>query len=507
MKHEAELEMAFPSLFLQWSGIKIQVTSTMKALLKQVLSHTKGKNYLLVGPSKVGKTTTLVWLYKKLKCKSVKVLAILPKHMMQNFENVSIDSYQVVLMDFGGIQDEFGSNFCHMLSSISQHSTIVIASSSLNPCLGIFGHRQASKAYTTIATKFQSIVLQPLDHDNALDLSKHIVSGLSELEYEQIVAASCHIPGLLSVASEHPHDTNSAIELLMKDTWSLLGEAINKQGRQKENMVLLISAENNLPVKLSCYKCSQLVISCHVVYIDKGGIVHSYYPDLSELKRLLKYDIQVTQVAGGVSDQKSAVGFCFEYAVLNSLLKLDVDVLHKGQSLPTSVSFFHKAISPTRYRIPGTADSTSSMHNIQENILYLLEKDAGGIDLFSVVESGSEKFLLLIQVTVRAGDHRDKLNASILKLPPKLFAQLSIFKKLPSKAVFLFISPKLLKFSLSEGFEIVSACIPKRHWINQTYSLQLSFGIASGTYRLKLLTCLDRLEMNMDPTLCMINWN
>ena len=78
-------------------SVTIQVTSIMDKVLSdvlQALQQGKCKLVLLVGPARVGKTTTLLWLYKKLAKLNICVLPV----THSNKENVDVSSFHVFLM-------------------------------------------------------------------------------------------------------------------------------------------------------------------------------------------------------------------------------------------------------------------------------------------------------------------------------------------------------------------------------------------------------------------------
>ena len=66
----------------------------------QALKEGKCKLILLVGPAGVGKTTTLLWLYKKLEKLKVSVLPL----TQRNKENVNIKDFCVLMMDLHDLQ-------------------------------------------------------------------------------------------------------------------------------------------------------------------------------------------------------------------------------------------------------------------------------------------------------------------------------------------------------------------------------------------------------------------
>lgn len=119
----------------------------MKELLRDVLAHKSGDNntIMLVGPKKVGKTVTLLWLYKKLVSAEKCVSILSPKLIELNIENIDFGSLDILLLDLHHLHHYSECCIDTVINNCRRvHIPLVVAASSLSSCLSELGHRSAS---------------------------------------------------------------------------------------------------------------------------------------------------------------------------------------------------------------------------------------------------------------------------------------------------------------------------------------------------------------------------
>lgn len=69
---------------------EVQETDQMECLLRDILDNSIASITLLTGPKEVGKTVTLLWLYKKLVLARKSVLVLSPKIILRDIENIEL---------------------------------------------------------------------------------------------------------------------------------------------------------------------------------------------------------------------------------------------------------------------------------------------------------------------------------------------------------------------------------------------------------------------------------
>ena len=489
------------------SSVTIQITTSMIKILTDVINRDSRPFKLLTGPTRVGKTTTLLWLYKKLMQLDYNVLPIMTDHFKSISENINIETYNVILIDLHNLYSSTVD--VNTITSIIQlcitHSVVcVIAASSLSSCLTLLGYRAAGSLYSRIEALSEIYTINPLPHDKALQLARVIHQGKDDDFYDQVVDIACCIPGLICIAAKTKEEISYRIDWAMSNKWTHVANAIMKGNSQINSLLLIILAENHLPYELNELISNihmEILIRCHVVYI-KDDIVHSYYKNLTPLKKSIKADLKTTTVLGGISDERSAVGYCYEYHVLRTLLTLEIVVqcLIPSSTDVKTYSLSLKAIVPMRYNL-----AQNELSPVQMDVLYLLPKGAYSIDFFSITKINSELCLVITQLTIQQSQNKDKLKNSIDLIPQKIFNIEAIDQQqLLKNVVYIYVNPNN-DFSHANGVELLNSHISNYHWLRKK-DIVFSFTLPSPTSHALLVEELHKLRASMDPSLRLLNF-
>lgn len=260
-------------------SVKIQVTSVMKNVLHAVLqAQDKYKLILLVGPTMVGKTTTLLRLLKKLQKLGRPVLALNLNNLINNVENINVDEYSVFLMDLHELHSQLDEHFVidkFVNACCMKHKIFIAAASSISECLIDLGHRKASKMYSTFRTMFDPYLMEPLSAQQANELVKDVHGSITPDMVQYVLEESCCIPGLINMRTSSKGCFSSQLIGETNREFTLVATAINSTGTQLDNLFLLTAWKHDLPYTLydnfteGSIQMATLV-RCHVLYI-RGG--------------------------------------------------------------------------------------------------------------------------------------------------------------------------------------------------------------------------------------------
>ena len=493
---------AFPSIYNSFTpaSIKIQESEIMITVLKDILLNGK-ERILLDGPSSVGKSTCLLWLYKKLMKCGWKVLCIRPDQLQGNVENLNFYDINVLMMDL--------HNFC-AVPNLSMDSMLTVCRTSSIRCIfattsslasiSVAQHRNHSKQFQAIRKCFTTYVMKPLPNNKALELARQFHSANPEFQ-KFVTDKACGLPGHITLKAENEHDYVVAQSQIMKREWEIFIRNINESFPDIKDSLLLLSAfENKLPYTIYGFDditvIQQALVMDHILYVDTTKkCVYSYYKDLRGFKRMLRYNQYMFphhQGGGGVSDNETCLGLCFEFEAVPTLCKLNIVFcpIQSGTNKYT-VDLNLRTCHNSRYDLKN--------ETLLHSVLYLLTKRTKVIDYIAIKTIDDTKFVILIQISIQKDGNLCKCEDSFKCIPKKLFQVHEEGEQPPTNVIYIYVNP-VVDFKFDEGLTTTKNVIEGSHSSLAKSGRNFYFAMPTEESLYELNSVFRNLKESMDPS-------
>ena len=177
------------------------VTPYMTQLLTDVCNTDGEKHKLLVGPSKIGKSTLLLWLYIQLKKKGVLVKAFTYDDMNYTIDEAAklIKDVEIIVLDLHDFESSCNHSKFLQFLSICINTRVVIASSGQ-----VYIAPNSSGGVRNSINRLKTLkhyVVPPLSCEDALTFCQLCHPSLSTDSMKQVINQSGKYPGLIVLSS------------------------------------------------------------------------------------------------------------------------------------------------------------------------------------------------------------------------------------------------------------------------------------------------------------------
>ena len=474
-------------------------TDSIKSLIAEICewhqhSNEEGKeSYVkfLIGPTGIGKTFSLIWVYASL---------IDMETVLLDGKNFPLPSKGTVYFyDFNSFKVTDIELFARFIMLLKYKCCALVCASSGNILCTPDLSQLARKFILSFYQNFDKILMKPFKDDHAKQLASRFVPS-NLIDY--VVKKSSGIPGLIAIKAATQMEYDSLFFEKITMEWNRVRDAICAQEvRFLPSIKLLVAAQFNtniLATKMELSTVSTLLpISCHLIYIDSTGVPVLY---VTESKSVLKDTLssffkRTTQGMPPTTDAESAIGSCMEFRVLHHFNNMNIE-LQQVLSGSTNSMF-------TTLKLPFFQNRTDKLPDaFQPDFVYLLPEATAGIDCMAILKSvkmeGGQKLdnvLLLVQITIKKDDHGTKIRSSISNVPLKFFEKKTASNDVPHVVIYLYIAP-FCDFTVSAGMKEACNVIDSIHfnmtkkdkqWYYSQPTMDASLAILETYYELKTL--------------------
>ena len=448
----------FTPWFFNIQSEAIVVSESMTSALTLICDKPKEEPYflILVGPSGIGKSTTLLWLIYQLQTHAI----IVPGDF--NLDPSEEKMYFYDFNWFSKLTDSDKMNLVKFVMNIwLKKSTFIMAFSGTVLC-----NKKDSTLLNSllINSKYVKFEIKPLSATEGRALASKHVTNSDLLEY--VVENACGFPSLLTINPKSKADFDAKVSIIVRQDWASFLDGISPVNLM-DNIELLVAALYSTPITYlrRIEPATLLPFRCYLLYINEDNIPTLYInTKKAELEKVVQKLMDNLMATPG-SDAQSAVGNCFEFQILPHFSSLTIsikEVYHK-EDQPSDTIFL------TTLRLSYVAERFVELpHKLDANCLYLLPKGTHGIDAISIIEkinfndSSLENVLLLVQLTVEKDGHNAKLKSSVLLAGTRLFQKAaSTQSDTPQIVLFLFIAARN-QMDVSDGADIVQSIVDTR---------------------------------------------
>ena len=448
----------FASVFLKIGSEAIFVSESMTSVLTLVRNKPEGEAYylILVGPSGIGKSTTLLWLIHQFQPHAV----IVPCDF-----NITPSKEKIYFYDFNWFSKLTDSDKMKLAEFIMNvwfsDSTLIMAFSGTVLC-----NKKDSTFLNTllISSKYEKVVIKPLSATEGRTLASKYVKNSDLLEY--VIENACGFPSLLTLNPESKADFDANVSILVRQDWDSFLSGISPVNLM-DNIKLLVATLYSTPITYvrQIEPATLLPFRCYLVYINEDNIPTLY---INTKKAELKKVVQKLMESLMISTAQFAVGNCFEFQILPHFSSLTIsikEVYHKGDQ-PSDTIFL------TTLRLSYVAERFDELpHKLDANYLYLLPKGTAGVDAIAIINkiyfinngSSLENVLLLVQLTVEKDGHNEEINHSVLLAQLGLFQKATRASDIPQIVLFLFIAARN-QLDIDRAADEVKAVVDSSHF-------------------------------------------
>lgn len=409
-------------------------TDFMLALLEDVKTASfdkKNNHKIMVGPTKVGKTTILLWLYVRLKAMKANVRVVSYENLSYKLSDLTslLNDAQFVLFDLHKFERQ-DPNRIFKLFSVCRTKVLVFASS---------GH-----VYITSASGTSHVL------DRLSKMEQHTVPSLSQMDSE--ILCSLHYADITKDQIEYIISESGGLPgiITIRDKVSKFKSALYVHNSREWKKILIQLKSESITVHKHVRLFFAIVHGYSISYVDlEEEFVTASLPYLSHLITLDENGIPVPHIRNSLSviqdlihmigftdelasDADSAIGNVYEFMVLQAFEECtisSINLLVKNSTCSTCS--FNLAVGRTR---------TSVVGNVRENHLYHLQQGEYGADCLAFIKELNA--LLFVQISVQKKGHYAKID-TFINLTNSCYLKLTHDNIVPEKVIYMYLNPCL----------------------------------------------------------------
>ena len=417
--------------------MKIMVTPYMTQLLTDVCNADGEKHKLLVGPSKIGKSTLLLWLYIQLKKKGMLVKVFTYDDMNCKIDEAVklIKDVEIILLDLHNFESSCNHHKFLQFLSVCINTRVVIASSGLYIAPDSRGGVQNS--INKLKT-LKHYVVPPLSCEDALTFCQLCHPSLSTDSMKQVIDQSGKYPGLIALASRLGGgllEFQSQLYSYIQDEWMKVLRKIRAGMVDVQNYIkLLFATLYGQPIDLAklqiAFVRQSILYQAYMITLNENNVpVVKLHGSIDAIQQLTSQLIPTDPKL--VTDSESAIGGVFEFLCLEAFKMCEIKMVKLSKdSLTNAGTLKFSLLSKQRIEFP--QDPTP-------NFLYHLIQKEPGADCAALT---SNSYMLLVQITVIKKDHTRKLNSFVVLTDRKYInVHPNAANIIPKKIIYLYLNP------------------------------------------------------------------